>query len=185
MVAEPTKGMLVQWYKKVLEKTIFRKNIFVDKYDGDLSIIDKHINHILEFDKGKHITNRGGYHSNNITFGFEDLLKFIHNCFLKIDLNVSLDNFWININKGTHYNIPHIHGVEGIMSVVYYHKVCCENSPLVFSQLVPQINFDEYTLVPENQMLVFFDANIPHKVLPCDQEDHERISLAFNYRMLT
>ncbi len=167
----------------MIEQEIFKQSFFVKTFTGDLSIIDKHISHIIEFDKGKQRSNVGGFHSNNITFGFEELLDSIKEGFEAINMKGNLLNFWLNINKGTDYNLPHIHGFPQVWSVVYYHKVCCDQSPLVFSHLIPTIEQDTYNFIPKNQQIVFFSGSIPHAVKGCNREDHERISMAFNFRM--
>ena len=30
-------------------------------------------------------------------------------------------------------------------------------------------------------MMIFFKGNMPHSVSPCNEENHERITLAFNF----
>lgn len=166
----------------MIEKVIFKDSLYVDQFNGNLHTIDKHIEHIREFDKGVSLTNIGGYHSNNITFGFQELIDFIFNCFLKLNVKCSLSNFWLNINKGSDSNKSHVHGLLKGWSVVYYHKVCCTSSPLIFNHLVPQIITDKYCFIPQNQNIVFFRPNIPHSVEGCGNVDHERISIAFNFK---
>lgn len=165
----------------MIEEIIQKQSIFVKKFEGDLSILDKHINHILEFDKGRKVSNEGGYQSNDITFGFDDLLTSIKKGFDYLNQTVSLDNFWLNINKGSNFNHPHLHGISG-WSVVYYHKVCCDQSPIVFPSLVPCIQNTETYFTPKSQQIIFFKAWYPHYVKACNQLNHERISLAFNFK---
>lgn len=165
----------------MIEEVIERKVIYRTTYTGDTSIIDAHNKHLCSFDQGRTVSNRGGYQSNNITFGYQELLKFIFDSFKDIEMNVYLINFWLNINKGTDYNKEHIHDLDG-MSAVYYHKVCCENSPLVFHNPIPTLYSQKYKIVPRNQEIVFFDSKFPHSVKPCNNPNHERISIAFNFR---
>ena len=169
----------------MLEEVLINKQSFYKtKYTGNLEIINKHINHILEFDKGRQKTNIGGYQSNFINFGFEELINFTGMAISKIleqdNLQPHLDCFWLNINNGTHYNTAHIHSIH-LMSCVYYHKVCCDKSPLVFTSIVPTIDTHEKKFIPQNQDLIFFDGIYPHRVDGCGHNDHERISIAFNY----
>jgi len=165
------------------EVVIHQEVIYRTTYTGDSSIIDLHNKHLLDFDKGRQVSNKGGYQSNNITFGYDDLIKFIANCFLEKGVKVSLMNFWLNINKGQDYNEPHVHSTE-TFSAVYYHKVCCDRCPIVFSDLVPQLNGWKHSFVPKDKEIVLFDSMIPHRVLGCNNLDHERISIAFNFAIL-
>ena len=164
-------------------ETIFTVNVWREKYLGDTGIIDKHIRHIQEYDVGRKRSNQdGGYQSHDITFGFTELINFIYKCFVEQKQNVTLANFWININKGTQSNDVHVH-TNNVWSVVYYHKVCCNKSPIYFESLTPHFPMFEtpYLLYPNNQELLFFDGIIPHGVKACNNANHERISVAFNF----
>lgn len=165
------------------EHIILKQSCFTKNFEGDLDIIDKHINHIKEFDEGRVLSNVGGYQSNDITFGFKELINCIEEGFKELNFNVKLANFWLNINKGKDSNSTHIHNNE-FWSVVYYHKVCCENSPLIFSSLVPTINEDICIYKPFPQQIIYFPGWYPHSVKGCNQEEHERISIAFNFLKL-
>ena len=167
----------------MIEEVIQKKVVYRTNYTGDTSIIDSHNHHLCSFDKGRVISNRGGYQSNDITFGYQDLIAFIINSFSLINKKATLINFWLNINKGIDFNTPHIHNMN-IFSAVYYHKVCCDKSPLVFSDLVPTVLNWTYPIFPKNQEIVLFDSTIPHSVAPCNNHNHERISIAFNFAIL-
>lgn len=164
----------------ITEEILFKESLFHTKYDGDIDVINKHIEHILFFDKGRQRTNRGGYQSHDITFGFQELLSFLEIHLKQINQKLRLSNFWLNINKGTCYNVEHIHELEG-MSVVYYHKVCCDHSPIYFKHLCPQLVTGTEKFFPKNQDIIIFPSYMPHGVEACQHEEHERISFAFNY----
>jgi hypothetical protein len=164
----------------MIKHIINQEFFFTNEYKGDSKIIQKHIDHILEFDRGRIKTNDGGYQSNEISFGFDDLIHFALNSLNSIGKNVKLNSFWLNINNGYSSNHCHIHDLTG-MSAVYYHKTCCNKSTLEFHHLVPTlVNYDcEYA--PIEKTMVFFEANTPHSVNPCNNPNHERISIAFNF----
>jgi len=162
------------------EEIIFKQTLLKTQFKGDTNIIDLHIKHILEFDEGRVKSNIGGYQSNDITFGFQELITFVFECFKEYNSNVILDNFWLNINKGTHFNKAHIHA-SNTWSVVYYHRVCCEKAALYFETLTPTLNNEPKQFFPKNQEIYFFDGLLPHGTVPCEQESHERISIAFNF----
>ena len=86
------------------EKILFKESAYLTKYEGDKNIIDKHIEHILLFDKGRKGSNEGGYQSHDITFGFNELLTFTQKCAVELGPSLMLANFWLNINKGNDFN---------------------------------------------------------------------------------
>ena len=167
----------------MIEEITFKQSCYVNFYKGDTSVIQSHMDHLLTFDKGRVISNVGGYQSNDITFGFNDLITFATESLASINVKCRLDNFWLNINDGNSFNSPHIHEISQ-WSAVYYHKVCCEKATLNFHQLVPTIIQEEYHLHPKEKMMVFFKGNMPHSVSPCGGENHKRITLAFNFRKI-
>ena len=167
----------------MIETTLLKQSCYTKSFEGDLNIIDKHIEHIKEFDEGRVISNQGGFQSNDITFGFKELLNSVNNGFKELKLNTHLWGFWVNINKGSDSNHTHIHALD-MFSVVYYHKVCCEDSPLIFSSLVPSIVEDQYIYTPKPQEMVYFPGWYPHSVKGCNKDNHERISIAFNFKII-
>ena len=44
--------------KMLTEKILFKESAYVAKYEGDKNIIDKHVEHILLFDKGRVSSNQ-------------------------------------------------------------------------------------------------------------------------------
>lgn len=164
----------------ITEKILFKESLFHTSYPGDLEIINKHIEHILLFDEGRYGSNEGGFQSNNISFGFKELITFMQGCVDKLGNGLVFSNFWLNINKGTHHNSEHIHELNGL-SAVYYHKVCCDKCPIYFRHLCPHVVLDEASFSPKNQDIVIFPSYLPHGVKKCGHSDHERISIAFNF----
>tara|TARA_Y100000114_G_scaffold157305_1_gene189439 strand:- start:6732 stop:7256 length:525 start_codon:yes stop_codon:yes gene_type:complete len=165
-----------------MKEVIVRKeSFFVADYTGDLAVIDDQIDHVRKYDKGRVVSNVGGFQSNFITFGFEELIIFATKKLNEIGENVRLAAFWINANKGTDWNVPHIHTLDAGWSVVYYHKMCCDKCPIGFTHLVPCVMHEEYKYAPQQGTMIFFDDRMPHCVYPCNQEGHERISIAFNF----
>lgn len=164
----------------MIEKIFHKDSFFVNKFDGDSKIIQSHIEHILSFDKGRKISNIGGYQSNDVSFGFHELITFAVNSLASINENVRLSNFWINVNQGKDYNQMHVHDLYA-WSIVYYHKVCCEKSTLNFHHLIPTIYKEEFKYSPKEREMIFFKGIHPHSVSPCYEENHVRISIAFNF----
>jgi hypothetical protein len=167
----------------MIEQVIYKESIFYNDYKGDADTIQSHIEHILTFDKGRQLSNEGGYQSNSITFGFSNLIKFAVDGFATIGLKAQLNTFWLNINSGNDFNRVHIHGLEE-WSVIYYHKVCCDKATTNFSHLVPAMITEDFNFVPVERRMVFFRGLMPHSVSPCGGKDHQRITLAFNFQAI-
>lgn len=165
----------------ITEKILFKESLFHMKYKGDIDTINKHIEHILFFDKGRQKTNQGGFQSHDITFGFQELLSFLEINLKQFSKKLKLSNFWLNINKGNDYNLEHIHELDGV-SVVYYHQVCCDKSPIYFKHLCPQLVTDTEKFYPKDQDIIVFPSYLPHGVESCGHQEHKRISFAFNYK---
>lgn len=163
----------------MIEQTIHKDSFFVNEYLGNTDQIDAHIKHLITFDKGRAISNIGGYQSNNITFGFNDLIEFAINSLLSIGEKTKLGTFWVNINQGNHYNLQHVHERE-VWGAVYYHKVCCEKSTINFHHLIPALHENVCSYSPKEKQMIFFKGLQPHSVSACNGVDHERISIAFN-----
>tara|TARA_R100000781_G_scaffold112473_1_gene79722 strand:- start:39 stop:542 length:504 start_codon:yes stop_codon:yes gene_type:complete len=164
----------------MIEEIIYKESCYINNYTGDDVIIQNHIDHLLSFDEGRVRSNNGGFQSNNITFGFHDLIKFALESLASIDVKCQLASFWLNVNDGKSSNHPHIHEIDG-WSAVYYHKVCCAKSTLNFHSLVPTIIRNESHISPQEKMMIFFPGNMPHSVSSCHSENHKRITLAFNF----
>ena len=170
------------------EHILDKRSIFISKFTGDVSKIEKNIDSIKNLDKGRTISNINGYQSNAIPYGFTELVKEV-GAGVKEILNIEkplLSSFWVNINNGFSKNKTHVHAhiTENSFfsfSCVYYHKVCCDKSPIVFESLIPSIFTKEHTYYPQSQDIIFFWGSIPHRVEPCMKENHERISIAFNF----
>ncbi len=166
------------------ELLIRKDSLYVTQYSGNLNVLEDQISYIRRHDPGRIVSNIGGYQSNNISFGFDDLIFFATAKLAEIGVQARLNCFWLNANRGSDWNAPHIHNITGGFSVVYYHKICCDKCPIIFSHLIPCIYGDEIKYSPKQQDIVFFDDRIPHSVQPCNQSDHERISVAFNFDLV-
>tara|TARA_R100000742_G_C4278292_1_gene100923 strand:- start:672 stop:1238 length:567 start_codon:yes stop_codon:yes gene_type:complete len=184
-------------------QNIFQLNIWNINLSLDLDQIKKEVNTIVKSDKGRVISNQGGYQSNNI-----EIEKFVHLSFLKeIILNntiqykqslglkteCKLDNLWININNFKDFNISHMHPNSSI-SGVFYIECLKESGQIVFenpfrdhlgytwdSRLTvynPNTS-SKWKIVPETNKLLLFPSFLNHYVEPNLSKD-KRISISFN-----
>jgi len=152
-------------------------------------------------DEGVIISNRGGWQSRS-DFYFEPsfirfydyILRHILNSIPFVDVNVTLQNMWININKKGDLNISHNHP-ESMLSGVFWVKTPNECGKINFESLesfnysffhrkahpeLRKINFDSCVeFDPKEGSILLFPANLRHMVNQ-NQSDEDRISIAFN-----
>lgn len=166
----------------MLEEVVFYKeSFFKESYPGDKDSITQQINDILKKDPmGRTVSNVGGYQSNFLNGYFVELIDFIVTSFKDLKLTATLEGMWLNINDGDSFNVPHIHLLNQY-SCVYYHKICCDDSPICFSHLIPTIVSEKFCYSPKENEIIFFKGRIPHHVLPCKEKNHQRISIALNF----
>ena len=160
---------------------------------------------IDEYESGKVLSNRGGYHSNNLNLkdaALQPLIKEIEThssqfaeTFLSKNKQI-LINMWFNINLYKDFNISHNHSGDDI-SGVYYIKTPNECGNIIFEHPAKDL-FDYYFLNVENRkevnvynartwwmpsevnMLYLFPAWLNHSVETNKNKTEERISISFN-----
>ena len=96
----------------------------------------------------------------------------------ELSLPLRLDNFWININKKTHFNVPHSHPCC-IFSGVFYVKTPYNSGNFAFYRNIHVYKSTEL-IKPEENMLILFPAYFDHYVEP-NNSNQDRISISFNY----
>ena len=160
---------------------------------------------IDEYESGKVLSNRGGYHSNNLNLkdaALQPLIKEIEThssqfaeTFLSKNKQI-LINMWFNINLYKDFNISHNHSGDDI-SGVYYIKTPNECGNIVFEHPAKDL-YDYYLLNVENRadenaynvkswwmpskanILYLFPAWLKHSVEANNNKTEERISISFN-----
>ena len=153
---------------------------------------------------GAKISNRGGWHSQELDQPLpksldnliKDLTEFLNNyCAQWTGINdLTLGNWWININGKYNYNAQHDHQ-NAILSAVYYVEVLANNTgDLVlhredtsryylgsrYRKKNTHFSSQVYTTKPTCGKLVVFPAWTKHSV-EMNNSDTERISIAFNF----
>ena len=171
----------------------------------DSDTIEKFCYQKMDEDKGGRIlSNEGGWQSNDlflpvpelceltsiVTFRMRELAKKIE---LKDVHKLVLTNLWININKKSNTNMPHIHP-NSVLTAIYYVKVPPDSGDTVFLTSVKdydqcfkdfmiekynEYNSPAYRLKPSQGKLVFFPSWLEHKV-ESNETNMDRISIAFN-----
>lgn len=150
------------------------------------------------------ISNRGGWHSNELLLPipkdlealFSDLTIFVNDVCARYTgiNNLKLGNFWININGKHDYNLLHDHQ-KSIISGVYYASVPDNNmGDLVLERgdnmeffmtsdiqrEVTMANSPSCVKPAQESVFYLFPSWIKHRVEK-NESDNERISIAFNF----
>jgi uncharacterized protein (TIGR02466 family) len=184
----------------VFKSTIFKTEIKNENY---INYFKKVLNKEIKLNKGRVLSNRGGYQTNNLNEikdikVYEDIfikpaIEFIKNLNCKKkNIEINLSNFWINLNNVNDYNIMHNHPASNL-SGVYYIEVPKDSGSLVFQNhnllangfnnnydFFDNCNFyTHYTIIPKKYDLILFPAELLHFVTP-NTTNKKRISVAFN-----
>tara|TARA_R110002126_G_scaffold152606_1_gene299708 strand:+ start:1024 stop:1599 length:576 start_codon:yes stop_codon:yes gene_type:complete len=185
------------------------KNIFeIFKYTVYCKIIKFNLNELNNFcfklqnkDKGRVISNVGGWQSNNILneYPIIDLKKLISkhvNTYakeFKLKKELKINNLWININGYKDSNMVHFHPMS-IISGVFYVKVPKNSGNLNFHNPTEDLmsgiidnNISEYnkhnsstwSFTPQENLLFLFPSYYKHSVAP-NMSKEKRISISFN-----
>tara|TARA_R110001592_G_scaffold357971_1_gene661925 strand:- start:2676 stop:3230 length:555 start_codon:yes stop_codon:yes gene_type:complete len=163
----------------------------IDILDEDLKGITKFCNQTQKNFPSVIKSNSGGYQSSSLFHPTLDKNKPMWNLFSTItkkianlhrqnelSLPLRLDNFWININKKTHFNVPHSHPCC-IFSGVFYVKTPYNSGNFAFYRNIHVYKSTEL-IKPEENMLILFPAYFDHYVEP-NNSNQDRISISFNY----
>jgi len=184
---------------------IFKTSIWNTILDLNLNNLNLEIKKIIKKDKGREISNEGGYQSNNVKYEKYTHLSFLSKI-IKINVknykkslglkeNFVLDNMWINVNKYKDFNVSHIHPNCSISGVFYIKcpkksgNIVFENSNANILSYVWEPDTDKYTpntsskwiIIPQENLLLLFPSHLNHYVKP-NINKQERISISFNIK---
>jgi uncharacterized protein (TIGR02466 family) len=144
-------------YKMHLFET-FKQFVVKIKLKEDLKNLTDFSLKIEKEQKGRRISNRGGFQSLDLDKKepcLSSLIKKIElnsnllfNDFLKVKHKLLLDNIWVNINKYKDFNIPHTHP-SSKLSGVFYIKTPKNSGNLSFVNDSPIEYFLNYSEVTE------------------------------------
>ena len=179
---------------------IFSSFLHEDLFSLDIKKIKKEILNIKSKDEGRIISNYGGWQSQSYTTinkNFQSLFDNINMSIKKIEkhLNLkkelSLHNYWCNVNYFGSFNSPHEHP-DCVVSGVYYVSTPINSGSIVFlnktldSYYKDNVeNYNEYNssiwkVGPEENKCILFPSHLTHYVEP-NLNKKERISISFNY----
>lgn len=117
------------------------------------------------------------------------IMPYLENVVRELNFDLSLRNFWININRKHCYNIPHGHPGSTMSAVLYLKaneksgNIVFENPTISHSYPINDINsmfFGSWEIQPKQGRFIIFPSFLRHGVIP-NQDDDIRISIAFNF----
>jgi len=186
---------------------LFSNFVAVDYIDLDTAGLQNLCYEVYTHDKGRTISNKGGYQSNSIDLSDQRLqeLKFnierrLSNLAKKIGMKDGLthevEEMWLNVNTAWNFNVPHYHDSKFFSGVFYITEsngyfVLKETDGLrsvkLDDNLIQDKNsrylVDNWLIEPEVNKLIIFPCWMMHYVLPFNSEG-ERVSLAFNAKIV-
>jgi len=149
-----------------------------------------------ENNKERTISNVGGYQvpgTNDKVFTFlaEKIGKCLQQFYPLHNIQLSLDEYWINENKKNNYNRLHIHPGSQFSGVYYVNAPeNCGSIKFIRNDISSQYlglieffkdsdSYINYTFIPYQGLMIIFPSNLQHEVEP-NLSDLPRISIAFN-----
>ena len=186
---------------------IFTTPIYKAELDLDIKKLELFCNSYKENNKGRDLSNMGGYQTNDLPLNIPDtqpLIKEIeHHAsdFAKGFINrnkQSMDNMWVNINGYKDSNIPHNHPDTAIAGVFYIKTPKdCGNLTMqhpasdVLNYYDYNLNIEKYNnynasiwkFKPVVNTLYLFPAWVKHYVTQ-NMNKENRISISFNTKAL-
>jgi len=181
---------------------LFKTVIFKTRLNQDISKLIKFSNKIKK-QKGRELSNVGGYQSNNLdekNIALKSLIKEVSknvNVFsretLRIPQDLHLDSSWLNINGFKDFNNIHTHPFS-IVSGVFYIKTPVDCGSINFHNAAQikcyvndnileeynNYNCSKYYFPVEENDLYLFPSWLDHSVSP-NLSNEERISYSFNF----
>jgi len=181
--------------------SIFSSYLQDNLFDLNTKKIKKEILNMKIKNKGKIISNYGGWQSKNflkINQNFKDLFNQINLSVKEVEKNLGLEkklilkNYWCNINYLGCFNRPHTHP-DSVLSGVYYVNIPKNSGNLIFENFTThtettyrfvkkynQYNSPKWAVMPKENLCVLFPSYLIHYVEP-NLSNEERISISFNY----
>jgi uncharacterized protein (TIGR02466 family) len=196
---------------KIYQYATFFCPILKAEINLDNKKIIKYVNSIQKKDKGRVITNQGGYQSFDLNLKDKELqllllnikqsvLSYVDYIGFKKNLNYKIDSLWCNVNYYKDSNSFHTHP-NCLFSGVYYVKTPKDCGNIVFlhpgketmiydwkqdlKENFNEINSSNWIMPSHVGSLYIFPSWLRHSVLPNLNKKEERISIAFNIGVTT
>lgn len=182
---------------------IFSNFFSFEVLDLDLKKIEKYIKNIKKNNKGRALSNAGGWQSDDLDIQsmpleMTKLVSKINQSAVKVSdycgfdkRYLKLGNIWANINKYKDFNHMHIHPYS-CLSGVFYIKTNQKSGKLSFmhpnehicyymSKIIKPNHYNsiQHEIEPIPNQLILFPSHLKHLVHP-NLSSEERISVSFN-----
>ena len=180
---------------------IFIKDLNLNNFE-----LEKYALKLKKEQTGNNRSNRGGFQSDFLPINEEKCLLSLSNSILdclthyknflgfKKNLEVSIDNMWINVNGEKDYHVSHTHPAS-VFSGVYYIQAPVNSGNISFEHpsldtmqydwldknkdLLNEINSENWYMTALTGRLLMFPSWLKHNVTPNLTKEY-RISLSFN-----
>ena len=188
---------------------LFKTPLYITKIDSDYKSLTNHCLSLQKKDKGRKISNIGGWQSGNLTHKtlgpLKPLLSSIKKEADKFTEQIGLKpmrgiaNAWININDYKDSNQLHNHP-HSVLSGVYYIKTPKDCGTIDFHHPAADLlaydwrnmvkkdynNYNSHSWWQDSKpgLLYLFPGWIKHKVYPNLNKSESRISISFNLHSL-
>jgi uncharacterized protein (TIGR02466 family) len=166
------------------------------------------INNYTENNKGRVVSNNGGYQSDCLYLQTPELQDFFQTIIIDLDYyykevggrpdthQVAINSCWFNINGKNTFNWPHIH--DGYLSVVYYVEADEDMGHLIFKHPSTSMSVEwhddwfngtstttagSYRFAPKTGRCYIFPSWLEHKV-DMNRTDKTRVSFALNTKVV-
>ena len=168
--------------------------------------LERYCYEVKEKDKGRKISNQGGWQSNLINVADIRIRDLYEAVMYRVDAinrkigysgpKINMQAFWLNINGKNNYNEMHDHP-GSFYAAVYYVKAKEEQGDIVFYNPIPffsnyatannahqydQFNSTNWGISPKTGKLLIFPSYLNHFV-KINTVEEDRISISFNFNL--
>lgn len=185
--------------------SLFDCPVFVSEHENiENKKIKKYILDYYKTNKGRKLSNSGGFQSDNLNFNQPELQDFFKSVIMDLNyyfektggnsdaFEVMITDCWFNINGKNSFNWPHKH--DGYLSAVYYVDADEDTGDLIFSHpssVLPiewkpswfkqpfPANSSKWPLKPKSNKCYIFPSWLEHYV-ETNNTNKTRISIALN-----
>ena len=182
---------------------IFKIGVYYYDLDIDTKSYVKYCYDIQKKDKGRTISNKGGYQSLDLNTNDKLIQNLIHDITPHVneyekslsDIPVVFHNMWFNINGHKDFNIPHNHTqslISGVLylqapkdcgDIVFYHPAesLIESFFGKIAEPSSEYGYLRYWYPAKVNRIYLFPSWLSHSVETNNNKKEKRISMSFNY----
>ena len=182
---------------------IFKIGVYYYDLDIDTKSYVKYCLDIQKKDKGRTISNQGGYQSKDLNKNNRLMQNLIHDITPHVkeyaknicEIPITHHNIWVNINGHKDYNVPHTHPKSYFSGVIYlqapkdcgdivfYHPAdrIIESYFGTMSDSKNEYGYLRFWFPAKVNRMYLFPSWLSHSVEANNNKKEKRISMSFNY----